>query len=986
MKEYIIHSFFGPQENPKKIYLWFETFANNRFQSIHSFSSLSDLNLFQKINLYCNKVSTIYLPLPYYNNTYISPFYSYFKQEDLSDKEIELKEISIKALSVPIEVFYNKLIDIIKEEEHNIFISPDTEYIITLFEYIDHLLFAEKYIPWFQFNDGAKAPIFKPYLDIKEEQDLKLLIDNIPQQLCFKGFNDTTLSFYNKRDWILFFIENALNIILFDIINNKLSRSKQKLIKKENIFFDTSLIEEEKFEKNYRLWFSEKQEEKGDFHLCLFVHPKSEDFTQWQIEYIMQSFSDPSIYIPAKDIWSDTKIESLPNNLNTIFLQELGKASEIIPEIEMSLNQRVPCGIDIKDVDAYKFLTETYFLLEEKGITVKLPPFWNNLLKPKIKLNPTIRKKVSDISHGILTANSLIDFKWKVAVGDEIISEREFWELVDMKKPIINMKGKWVEIKESDVEHIKNLINKFKQNNTYQFFDAIRIINQENEIEVLEDNEFYKCFNNLTNVKSFNILDAPNDFRGKLREYQKVGLSFLDYLTSLDFGSILADDMGLGKTIQIIALLLKNNTRNNLLICPASLIYNWQFELSRFSPNLKIHIHHGSKREKQELPDILAKHNLVITSYGMLRRDIKYFENITLNYVIIDEAQNIKNPLAKQTKAIKSLDSNIQIALTGTPVENRLMELWSIMDFCNRGLLGSYNDFKERYELPIMKHKDYEKLDRLKRITRPFILRRLKTDENIIKDLPEKQEIKVICSLSKEQLTLYSAQVKTIENVLTGMEDDTKGIKRKGLILSSILKLKQICNHPAQFLGDSELSNIKRAGKLERLIEMLEEIIQSNEKALIFSQYTDMLSKLKEILTDYFKIKILYLYGGTSIKSRKRMVDEFQKDERCKIFLLSLKAGGTGLNLTAANNVFHFDRWWNPAVENQATDRIFRIGQKKNVFIYKFISKGTIEEKIDKLIESKRELAEKVLSSGESFVTELSNKEFLDLIKLEEEK
>jgi SNF2 family DNA or RNA helicase len=419
----------------------------------------------------------------------------------------------------------------------------------------------------------------------------------------------------------------------------------------------------------------------------------------------------------------------------------------------------------------------------------------------------------------------------------------------------------------------------------------------------------------------------------------------------------------------------------SIIICPTSVVSNWRREVERFAPGLRVMIHQGAEREKQNFAELAEQHDLVISSYALLHRDEEQLVAVDWSAAILDEAQNIKNPTTKQAQAARKLAAGRRIALTGTPVENRLAELWSIFQFLNPGYLGPQSEFQSQFARPIERMQDAYAAQRLKALVGPFILRRVKTDPAVISDLPEKNEIKVFCNLTKEQATLYQAVVR---DSLAQIEA-SEGIERRGVVLATLLKLKQVCNHPAQFLkDDSALPD--RSGKLERLIEMLEEVRSVKERVLIFTQFAEMGHMLKAHLQATFGDEALFLYGGTPAKLREAMVRRFQEDPHGPFaFILSIKAGGVGLNLTRANHVFHFDRWWNPAVENQATDRAFRIGQTRNVQVYKYVCAGTMEERIDEMIERKRALAEQIVGSSEAWITELSTEQLRDLFTLRQE-
>jgi SNF2 family DNA or RNA helicase len=484
----------------------------------------------------------------------------------------------------------------------------------------------------------------------------------------------------------------------------------------------------------------------------------------------------------------------------------------------------------------------------------------------------------------------------------------------------------------------------------------------------------------------FQELPSPEGFQGTLRPYQVRGYSWLGFLRKWGLGACLADDMGLGKTIQALALIQRDwrsgEKRPVLLICPMSVVSNWKKEAGRFTPDLPVMVHHGIERTKgEEFKTEAARQAIVISSYALLHRDFEILKEVPWAGVVLDEAQNIKNPETRQARAARGLKADYRIALTGTPVENNVGDLWSIMEFLNSGFLRTQAEFKREFFIPIQAGRDPEAAESLKKLTGPFILRRLKTDKAIISDLPEKMEMKVFCTLTKEQASLYEAVVKeTMESL-----DETEGIQRKGLVLATLSKLKQVCNHPAQFLGDN--SPIPgRSGKLARLTEMVEEMIEVGDRALIFSQFAEMGFILQKHLQETFGWEVLFLHGGVPKKQRDRLVERFQAEgDSPHLFILSLKAGGTGLNLIRASRVIHFDRWWNPAVENQATDRAFRIGQTKNVQVHKFICAGTLEEKIDEMIERKKEVAGKVIGTGEAWLTELSTAEIKSLFALRKE-
>jgi SNF2 family DNA or RNA helicase len=483
---------------------------------------------------------------------------------------------------------------------------------------------------------------------------------------------------------------------------------------------------------------------------------------------------------------------------------------------------------------------------------------------------------------------------------------------------------------------------------------------------------------------------APRDFEGSLRPYQERGVAWLAFLESAGLGGLLADDMGLGKTVQLLALISHDleqaepgtEFEPTLLVCPTSLVGNWQREAAKFTPRLRIHVHHGKERPQgQEFRDAVAGSDLVITTYSLLARDSAQLRALPWRRAVLDEAQAVKNAATQAAIAARGLKAPRRIAVTGTPVENRLADLWSLMEFANPKLLGSATDFKQRFALPIERHDDEAAGERLRALTQPFMLRRVKTDRSVITDLPEKFEQDVVCSLTAEQAALYQNVVSDMLRRIYGAE----GIERRGLVIATMTKLKQVCNHPAQYLRDgSRIAG--RSGKLARLEETLEEVLAAGEKTLLFTQYAEFGEMLRTHLTARFGREVMFLHGGTGRTERDDMVARFQAEDRSgpPIFVLSLKAGGTGLTLTAATQVIHVDRWWNPAVEDQATDRAFRIGQSRTVQVRKFVTAGTLEEKIAEMIQGKRGLAASIVGTGEGWLTELSTSQLRELFTLDD--
>ena len=744
------------------------------------------------------------------------------------------------------------------------------------------------------------------------------------------------------------------------------------------------------------------------FRLCFRLEEPNEDIgipkkrskapvNTWYVRYLLQPRNDPSLLVPVEQVknmkgMKKSFLQANGSEVREYLLSSLGQASGICPRIEASLKTARPAGYTLDAAGAYEFLHHKALLLRQSGFTVMLPSWWT---RKGTKLRLSMRAKVKSSGmqgKGRLSLGEIVEFNWEVAIGGEKLTLRELEALAKMKSPLVRLRGQWVEMSPDEIQ----VAIDFWKNKGAEKVSARSIVQMAlGAKEAPHGFQFDgvkatgwvgKLLKQLGGKTPLAELPTPERFSGALRPYQLRGFSWLSFLSQWGLGACLADDMGLGKTVQTLALIQhywnSNGRRTVLLICPTTILNNWQKEAARFTPDLPVMVQHGVGRIKgAAFKKQAQKHAMVISSYGLLFRDAKLLQDVSWAGIILDEAQNIKNAETKQAKAAKSLKADCRIALTGTPVENNVGDLWSLMEFLNPGFLGTKAEFKQKYFVPIQAERDVYAFERLKKVTGPFILRRLKTDKSIISDLPDKMEMKDFCSLTKEQASLYAAVVKDTEKALRRSD----GIQRKGLILATLSKLKQVCNHPAQFLGDNSAIP-GRSGKLTRLTEMMEEILQVEDRALIFSQFSEMGKLLHRYLQETFGQEVLFLHGGVSKRQRDYMIDRFQSGKKGpSIFILSLKAGGTGLNLTSANHVFHFDRWWNPAVENQATDRAFRIGQTRNVQVHKFVCAGTLEEKIDEIIEEKQEVAENVVGTGEGWITELSNNDLKEIWKLRKE-
>lgn len=659
-----------------------------------------------------------------------------------------------------------------------------------------------------------------------------------------------------------------------------------------------------------------------------------------------------------------------------------------------------PVGIGIEIETAYRFLKDDSLVLESAGFRVLLPSWWTpkGRQRARLRINASGRSGASGKSSssespsGYFGLDSVVQFRYELSVGGETVSAEEWQELVNAKSSLVRFRGEWMELDRDQMARTLELWQKQDDEHGISVSGLLKEIS-ESDTETTEfvlDEVLEDILDRLERKREIQIAENPGGLKGELRPYQKQGLSWLSSMESMGLNPCLADDMGLGKTIQVIALLLrerenagkkKTKPLPTLLVAPTSVLGNWQREIERFAPQIDCMIHHGGERvgTAEKLKQICKKNDVLITSFTLARKDCGLLKRQKWQRIVVDEAQNIKNPQAAQTRAICSIGSAHRLALTGTPVENRLMDLWSVFHFLNPGYLGNRSQFRKAYELPVQRDRDPVRSRQLQKLVHPFILRRMKSDPDIISDLPEKVEQKIYCNLTGEQASLYQATVDEVEREM----EEADGIQRKGLILANLTRLKQICNHPAQFLQDGSSFGQTRSHKLARLNEMVEEALGESASMLVFTQFTELGERLERFLREAHRCPVHYLHGATSRQNRERMVESFQDpDTPAGIFILSLRAGGTGITLTQANHVFHFDRWWNPAVENQATDRAYRIGQENPVFVHKMITLGTLEERIDAMIEDKQALAESIVGTGENWLTELDDAGFRALISL----
>jgi len=705
------------------------------------------------------------------------------------------------------------------------------------------------------------------------------------------------------------------------------------------------------------------------------------DEQAWLLEFLLQPLDEPSVLVPAADVWRDraAPLRRWTHHPQERLLAGLGRAARLYPALDAALRMARPADLLLDTAGAHRFLSHAA-VLEQAGYGVMVPAWWrepNSLglaleVRSRDAVTPVLRDEAANLA-------SIVDYRWGLALGGRVLTEDELADLARVQVPLVRLRGRWVYL---DAERLRSGLDFLRRGGgTMTAGDALRMVrllpNEELPLPVTAT--FGKGW--LADLLSgelderLELVESPSGLVGTLRPYQKRGLSWLVFLDRLGLGACLADDMGLGKTVQLLALELRERRGPTLLICPLSVLGNWQREAERFAPGLTVRVLHGADR-----PDpahLVDGCDVLLTTYATATRDADALAAVRWDRVVLDEAQHIKNSASSVARAVRRFPARHRVALTGTPVENRLAELWSILDFLNPGVLGSAHTFRARYAVPIERYAEEDAATRLRQATRPFLLRRVKADPAVISDLPDKRYIRHLCGLTTEQATLYRA---VLDDMLIRLKEG-RDKRRKGIVLAAMTKLKQVCNHPAHLLGDgSPLPG--RSGKLERLEEILDSVLADGERALCFTQFTRFGSLLVPHLAARFNVPVRYLHGGTSRGERDALVSAFQADQRPGIFVLSLKAGGTGLNLTAANHVVHVDRWWNPATEAQATDRAFRIGQDRDVQVHTLVCLGTLEERIDRLIADKGVLAERVVGTGEGWLTTLSTSELRDLLAL----
>ncbi len=763
----------------------------------------------------------------------------------------------------------------------------------------------------------------------------------------------------------------------------------------------------------------------------------SENQKEWILKFSLHSLLDEKDDIPLSEFWENVRnlsSEVQKNKREELYyireyiLKSLNILSDIYAPMSKTLREKYPYDLKLDSNEVVILLQTGIPKIQLYGYSIIIPQTFSlggsQRIQPVLTIDSGIAESIQLKNYPTdLTSfdiSSILTYEWVLKIGNNILSESEIEQLfkTDEKESLLFWNNKWIMVNKQDIEQFQENSRFLKGTMTSQ--EALKLaltqgaylrnLKSENETSGPYPVQFYGPLERILKIIKGEMdmphLPQPKNFIGVLRKYQEYGFNWMNVLTSIGFGCVLADDMGLGKTIQVIALILEilndnKSDRKFLVVCPTSVLGNWMRELHKFAPTIKPELHYGSKRAKDisTLNKLLKSNDVILTSYNILRRDIELFDVVKWEAVILDESQNIKNYKTKQAKAVYELVDKVKrkIALSGTPIENRITELWSLYHFVNPFLLGTRSKFMKRYAIPVGKLGNGQLTNELRNLVNPFLLRRMKTNKNIIPELPDKQESEVFITLTEEQKQQYKNVVDTMLAKVKALEENSKQkFAQKGLILTALMHLKQICNHPDQYnhtelqvIQSMDVSQfIKKSGKLQRFIELLEEAIASESKILIFTQFKVMGDIIQDIIERYYNVQVPFIHGGVPQENRTRIVQLFQEDTSYQypLLLLSLRAGGVGLNLSKATTVIHYDRWWNPAVEDQATDRAYRIGQKNKVNVYKMVAEGTIEEKISKMLEEKRAIAEKIIEvTGEEWITEFSLRELQEMFQLEEE-
>ncbi len=858
--------------------------------------------------------------------------------------------------NIPLDLFFEYFTGLAENIEITDDLTENYKFYFYLSTFVKKTIEKLNFIPSVKFKKDTFSIIWEPYFKNKDYLNAYLEIIN-------NEFIDQNTT---KK-----LIERYLNYLIFNFLNVKHFKFKDL---KSAPYFVKSAVHKRMLKGNdlgedIQTWLDEMS--LGTYDIVPVFNIEKLEKTGDDEKFLLR------ISAKNKHTGETLDLENLNEADKTIIEKQINWATKYIEDLEDTTME-----LDLSGV--YKMITQITYYLAQADMEVNLPKGMDNIIIPRASINARVKqKRLNDINEILNMSNSstisldeIMDFSIEVALGDnEKISAEEFQKLAANTNGLIQYKDKYILI---DKEETEKLLERLKKKPDF-VMNKMELLHHSlsgkiDEYDFDYDEAFAKVISNFTKVEDINL---PSALDGTLRPYQEVGFRWLYTNVMKGFGCCIADDMGLGKTIQVISLILKLKEEKKLkkpvvVICPTTLLGNWEREFQNFAPSLDVFTYHGFNREFNIDCDV------ILTTYAILRIDIEEFKKHNWDLVIIDEAQNIKNPSTSQTQAVKAIKADMKIAMTGTPVENRLSELWSIFDFINKGYLGSINDFGKNYSIPIERFKETQRAHKLQKAISPFMLRRLKTDKMIISDLPEKVVLDEFCYLTKPQAALYE---RVLNQSMQEVQSAKEGINRRGAIFKLITSLKQVCNHPYHYLKHGDMGR-SASGKTEKLMSILTNILDNDEKVLIFTQYKEMGAILEKIIADEFSQNPLFFHGSLNVKAREEMIKEFSDNIQRKIMILSLKAGGLGLNLTSASNVIHYDLWWNPAVEDQATDRTYRIGQDKNVMVHRFITLSTFEEKIDKIIKDKRELADAAVFTGEKIITELTDEEIYEIFSL----
>ena len=849
-----------------------------------------------------------------------------------------------------------------------IYLNKLTQFVLKLIEKL-------YFIPTVKRRGQMFRIVYEPIIANKQlARIINQFEENIPEDLFIQG--------EMPKNFVSDFIYDYLNYVIYKFLGIKAYKFKD--IKSGTYLIkdleQKSLMKGNDYAENFAQWFDELYLGKYDVIPFFKVNKISDELFQLKVHIKNRKTGEEAL---IDDLYTKDEVFGVnSSDIAKIVEKQLNYANRYMPELETLFEDEDKLALDLNLGEVYKIITQTAYYLQKAQIEVILPDELVNVIVPRASINARVKASRSgdllDIfnttSSSAISLDDILDFSYEIALGNDKLSLEEFQELVKGSQGLVKYKDKYILIDQDESKKIFEKIAKADHSKmTRMKLIHASMSGQLEDFDFDYDEAFANILKDFTKPVEVN---PPKGLKGELRPYQQTGLKWLWTNVSKGFGCCMADDMGLGKTIQVISLILKLKEEEKLkkpvlVVCPTTLMGNWMKELQLFAPDLKATTYHGLDRQLNTNVDI------ILTTYAIMRIDIEELKKQQWGMIIVDEAQNIKNPDTAQTLAVKILKSDIKIAMTGTPVENRLTELWSIFDFINAGYLGSLKEFQKSYAIPIERFKETSRATKLKMSVSPFVLRRLKTDKHVISDLPEKMVLNDYCYLSKNQAVLYE---KTLNEMMEKISGFT-GINRRGNIFKLITALKQICNHPYQFLKSGDM-NKESSGKMEQCIQLVQSIIDNDEKTLIFTQYKEMGDILTHVIEEECNTTPLFFHGSLNVNQREEMINKFQTDTDTKVMILSLKAGGTGLNLTSATNVIHYDLWWNPAVEDQATDRTYRIGQDKNVMVHRLITLGTFEEKIDEMLKSKKELADMAVYEGEKIITELSDEEIYEIFTL----